>query len=112
MSILFETPTEQIISAIKDMTSEVRQIKEILIKCFNADVIDDDTEKLVALVECAENTLKKTYRDDFLEKFPNCRLKPDGTPTVCRDTIYGIDTVCSGKCYGCWNKPMKEDKNG
>ena len=55
---------------------------------------------------------KKTYAQDFFEKFPKAQLDSDGTPLACRNAIYGggcpkiePDIHC---CYECWNKPMEE----
>lgn len=50
---------------------------------------------------------KKTYAQDFFEKFPKAQSDSDGAPHTCRKTIYG------GKCPGagcgeCWNEPMEE----
>lgn len=50
---------------------------------------------------------KKTYVQDFFEKFPKAQSKSDGTPFVCRKTIYGGE--CTGmECDECWNEPMEE----
>lgn len=61
------------------------------------------------------NDKKKTYRDDFLEKFPKAFVLCDGTPNYCVDDIYGkIEGRCiqAFSCKDCWNRTMKEDKNG
>lgn len=58
---------------------------------------------------------KKTYVQDFLEKFPEAQRNWDGVPFVCRKRIYGgIHSATSEgcddtkACYRCWNKPMEE----
>ena len=55
---------------------------------------------------------QKTYLQDFLEKFPNVRIRANGEPIVCRKYIYGGN--CNQKslddCLGCWNEVMPEDK--
>ena len=57
---------------------------------------------------------KKTYAQDFFEKFPKAPSDSDGTPFVCRKTIYGEvppkDGRCDyrGACKNCWNEPMEE----
>ena len=57
---------------------------------------------------------KKTYAQDFFEKFPKAQSGSDGTPFVCRKTIYGEvppkDERCDrrGACKNCWNEPMEE----
>ena len=57
---------------------------------------------------------KKTYAQDFFEKFPKAQSKSDGSPFVCRKRIYGKtrpefeDCDYTGTCYKCWNEPMEE----
>ena len=57
---------------------------------------------------------KKTYAQDFFEKFPKAQSGSDGTPFVCRKTIYGEvppkGERCDrrGACKNCWNEPMEE----
>ena len=51
---------------------------------------------------------KKTYAQDFFEKFPKAQSKSDGTPFVCRKRIYGGNCYYTGACYRCWNEPMEE----
>lgn len=55
---------------------------------------------------------KKTYAQDFFEKFPKARSNSDGTPFVCRERIYGGECPVL-ECDECWNKeccnePMEE----
>lgn len=56
---------------------------------------------------------KKTYAQDFFEKFPKAQSRSDGTPFVCRKRIYGgIHSTLencdyTGACYRCWNEPME-----
>ena len=57
---------------------------------------------------------KKTYAQDFFEKFPKAQSGLDGTPLVCREEIYGRarpefeDCGYTGSCKNCWNEPMEE----
>lgn len=57
---------------------------------------------------------KKTYAQDFFEKFPKAQSKSDGTPFVCRKKIYGgvrqafEDCDYTGTCKNCWNELMEE----
>lgn len=58
---------------------------------------------------------KKTYAQDFFEKFPNApkdKSAKSEYPDACRNMIYGggcpkieLRVDC---CYECWNKPMEE----
>ena len=56
---------------------------------------------------------KKTYAQDFFEKFPKAQGSIDGTPFLCRQRIYGEvppkDGRCDrrGACKNCWNEPME-----
>lgn len=56
---------------------------------------------------------KKTYAQDFFEKFPNAQRKSDESPFVCRKRIYGKtrptfeDCDYTGSCKDCWNEPME-----
>lgn len=56
---------------------------------------------------------KKTYAQDFFEKFPNARSNSDGTPVVCRERIYGGEcpVLECDECWnkGCWNEPMEDE---
>lgn len=57
---------------------------------------------------------KKTYAQDFFEKFPKAQKKSDESPFVCRKRIYGKtrptfeDCDYTGSCKSCWNEPMEE----
>lgn len=57
---------------------------------------------------------KKTYAQDFFEKFPKAQRKSDESPFVCRKRIYGKtrptfeDCDYTGSCKNCWNEPMEE----
>lgn len=58
---------------------------------------------------------KKTYAQDFFEKFPKAQSNSDGTPLfVCRKRIYGgvppksEECDYTGACKNCWNEPMEE----
>lgn len=55
----------------------------------------------------------KTYKEDFLEKFPNTFMWA-GTPTFCREVIYSGRISCdsdSSSCRECWNEIMEDDIN-
>lgn len=52
---------------------------------------------------CEEHP-QKTYKDDFLEKFPNATVGSDNHAGACRKWIYGKEEVCRGFCTDCWNE--------
>jgi hypothetical protein len=53
---------------------------------------------------------KKTYAQDFLEKFPNARIGDDGLPEVCRMEVYGTRclSMTGDMCTMCWCEPMEK----
>lgn len=50
----------------------------------------------------------KTYKQDFLGKFPNAEIEEfTEEPVACVNNIYGRNTViCNDKCRDCWNTFM------
>lgn len=54
---------------------------------------------------------KKTYAQDFMEKFPDapkCKsFNNGGCPSACRMRIYG-GKCPEIECAECWNEPMEE----
>lgn len=59
---------------------------------------------------------KKTYAQDFFEKFPKAQSYSDGSPVMCRKIIYGEirppfeNCYYTGACYRCWNEPMNDEE--
>lgn len=85
-------PSEEVIAAIKaDCTDQA---------C-------EDKEKAAD----SENVHRKTYLEDFLEKYPNAPVVPDGLPTACRAPIYGghCQRNPSINCEDCWRELMPEE---
>lgn len=76
----------------------------------------EDAIKLVEVIQkWSDENPKKTYAQDFFEKFPKAQSNSDGTPLfVCRKRIYGglqpksEECDYTGACKNCWNKPMEE----
>lgn len=65
----------------------------------------DEVNELI-LKWCKEHPAK-TYKDDFLKKFPNCDF--DEGRNICRKVIYdyGERFSCAGReCKDCWNEPI------
>ena len=75
---------------------------------------EDAIKAVENLQKWSDEHPKKTYAQDFLEKFPEAQRGSDGTPFVCRKTIYGEvppkDKRCDRReaCKNCWNEPMEE----
>ena len=76
----------------------------------------EDVETAIETVQKWSNEHpKKTYAQDFFEKFPKAQSNLDGTPLfVCRKRIYdgfqpkSKECDYTGACENCWNKPMEE----
>lgn len=62
------------------------------------EVLIERTAECEAIIDkwCAEHP-QKTYKQDFLEKFPRASLRDDGTPWSCMDRCYGLN-ACQGNC--------------
>ncbi len=53
-----------------------------------------------------ELPVTKTYKQDFLEKFPNAHFE---TYEICRKMVYGEIHDCCGKtCQECWDEVFIE----
>ena len=51
---------------------------------------------------------KKTYAQDFLEKFPNASVKDEALAYTCRKRLYGTDCPAYDDCRNCWNEVMPD----
>lgn len=78
--------------------------------CINRLIGNPDKANEKILKWCDEHPAK-TYTDDFIEKFPNCK-KLDGVPYGCRDIIYGTshpECLNIMDCVECWNEAMPNE---
>lgn len=72
------------------------------------------SEEVIAAIkaDCAEpvseKVHRKTYLEDFLEKFPNAPMECEDNPEACRASIYGSD--CTHECEKCWAQLMPEEE--
>lgn len=85
-------------------------------ECRQISAYDEENRKLrSALLAISGNASeqptkpKKTYKEDFLEKFPNAKFKDDGNPCTCRNNAYGGEYCCGMSCTDCWNEVMLDD---
>ena len=72
-------------------------------------IFPDKTNEII--LKWCEAHPPKTYKQDFLEKFPNTILDSDNSPPTCKNRIYGICNACTNmelSCSECWNEPMEE----
>ena len=74
-----------------------------------------NAKKAIKIVQkWSDEHSRKTYAQDFFEKFPKAQRGSDGAPFVCKKTIYGRarpnfeDCGYTGTCENCWNEPMEE----
>lgn len=72
--------------------------------------ISDAADEVVG--KWAKEHPKKTFRDDFLEKFPNAPIDSRKTPQACLRDIYGkVNAKCEDEdydCTECWNQEYKK----
>ena len=76
--------------------------------------VEEITTAIENLQKWSDKCSKKTYAQDFFEKFPKAQPDSDGTPFACRKKLYGgvrpNDKRCDRReaCKNCWNEPMEE----
>ena len=72
--------------------------------------VEDAIKAMKSLQKWSDERSKKTYAQDFFEKFPKAQSNSDGSPIICKEIIYGgfNNYICTESCYECWNKPMEE----
>ncbi len=77
---------------------------------------EEITKAIENLQKWSNEHPKKTYAQDFFEKFPKAQSNSDGTPLfVCRKRIYGgvppksEECDYNGACKNCWNEPMEDE---
>ena len=84
--------------------------------CNIEEISDEELENFVNAVEqwSKEHPLR-TRLQDFLEKYPDAELLPDGQPVICcarlgyREycgKVFGRDDF--SQCQDCWNMPVEE----
>ena len=77
--------------------------------------VEDAIKAMKSLQKLSDEHPKKTYAQDFFEKFPKAQSNSDGTPFVCRKRIYGgirstlEDCDYTGACYRCWSEPLNDE---
>ena len=85
--------------------------------CKNLNKIEDDNFEIVNIVEkWSKEHPRRTFLQDFLEKYPKAPLESDKIPKVCPYQCgYTSETRCEkysfmkyDNCVECWNRPMEE----
>ena len=116
----------------REFVSEQRRMHNTYFKngCYHCPLLEKGrclaglTNKTIEAVEqwAKEHPEKprKTYAEDFFEKFPKCEKAEcigDVIPALCRKSVYGgkpLKGCDQGRetCVDCWNEPMpEEDEN-
>lgn len=78
--------------------------------------IEDATKLIEIMQKWSNEHPKKTYAQDFFEKFPKAQSYSDGSPVMCRKIIYGEirppfeNCYYTGACYRCWNEPLNDEE--
>lgn len=82
--------------------------------CDRCDYFVDVNEQLIAAVEkwAAEHP-RKTILQDFLEKYPDAKLKSNGTPYICLKNFGFEYQYCQTTvdCVACWNRLLEDVKH-
>ena len=71
-----------------------------------------DEKEGTIMLKKYEPVSKKTYEQDFLEKFPKAPKEDNGELCACVRDVYGVK--CPGttnkvsSCKDCWNRTMEE----
>ena len=74
------------------------------------DYFEDLVDKTIRVAEKLNH--KRTYADDFFEKFPNAQKEASGEPKSCRDLVYGTNSsYCMDGCCRCWNEPYENQND-
>lgn len=71
---------------------------------------EDAKKSIENLQKWSNEHPKKTYAQDFFEKFPKApkdKTFKEKCPWVCRMGIYGGECPSAG-CVECWNEPMEK----
>lgn len=81
---------------------------------FDKSALQKDFSNIAKVVEeWSKSHPPKTYRQDFLEKFPDAPLEDDESPKACVADIYKNASPNCGAdedltCANCWNSSMEE----
>ena len=88
---------------------------EVCDRPFTEICVEDVKTAIEIVQKWSDEHPKKTYAQDFFEKFPKAQSNSDGTPFVCRKRIYGgirstlEDCDYTGACYRCWSEPLNDE---
>lgn len=101
--------TKRDISAIES-AKDIKKYCGEHVKCTGCALWTDDCACILEADLAADWVLPeaKTYKQDFLEKFPGAKF---GSSEICRRFIYGEDLdYCGMTCEECWNETYITDR--
>lgn len=84
--------------------------------CYITDYLSDDDiyEYIESVFEWTNCHPRKTYAQDFFEKFPKAKPDKEGVPRMCRANCYGgscqysaVSGAGPAPCKACWNEEME-----
>lgn len=71
-----------------------------------------DEKEGTIMLKKYEPASKKTYEQDFLEKFPKAPKDDNGRLSACVESVYGVNCPKYSRqlitCEDCWNRTMEE----
>lgn len=97
--------------------------REKCLKCKIEELSDTGIKELINDVEkWSKEHPQRTRLQDFMEKYPNAEVYPDGQPVICCARL-GYREYCGKSlddnhegfkegfkaCFNCWNMPVEED---
>lgn len=78
--------------------------------CFMGSMWHNPEEAVEIVEQWGKENPQKTYKDDFLEKFPKAELYSSGAPKCCKKQVYGLEECENDNCSDCWNMEMEDDQ--
>ena len=110
-TIDFFSELKRLCDSRDDCTADVANKERCPLYGFCRQSLTIRAEEIITAIEnlqkWSDKHPRKTYAQDFFEKFPKAQSDSDGTPLICRKKIYG--GKCPGEgCYECWNELMEE----
>ena len=100
------------LKTIARICSVNKDCSECVVGKFNkiCPVKEGQEEDMVIMVDkWAKEHRIKTRLSDFLEKYPNAPLDPDGFPELCAEKL-GYKGICNNYevfCHKCWSIPIE-----
>lgn len=103
------------VTALEFLKERIRMCSEDTKAFYKLEHLGTPEQMIEFIIDWSINHPKKTRLQDFLEKYPNAELLPNGIPKVCAMSV-GYGELCNlsrgisefPNCLACWNKPLEE----